>query len=219
MRKLVINTFLSLDGVMQAPGAPEEDPTGGFAYGGWSMGYWDEQMGKDMGEFMGKPFDLLLGRKTYEIFAAYWPYSKEPGAAELNKAHKHVASKILSQVNWENSSLIKGDVIAEVRKLKNQDGPEIQVYGSSNLIQTLLKNDLIDEYQLWLFPVTLGTGKRLFEGGTMPVGFKMTDSKVSTTSLILAKYVRDGEIKMGAASAEAPSAAELARRKKLREEN
>ena len=144
MRKLIVNTFVTLDGVMQAPGGPEEDPTGGFQYGGWSVNYWDGMMGQTMAESMAKPFDILLGRKTYEIFAAHWPYSNEPGAEQLNQARKYVASRTLNRVDWNNSTLIKGDVVQEIRKLKEQDGPEIQVHGSSNLIQTLLKNNLID---------------------------------------------------------------------------
>ena len=139
MRKLTINTFLTLDGVMQAPGGPEEDPTAGFAHGGWSVKYWDDTMGQRMDEFMGKPFDLVLGRKTYEIFAAHWPHAgDDPAAVALNTATKYVASRTLKSVDWKNSQLIKGDVAQEVAKLKRQDGPEIQVHGSANLIQTLL---------------------------------------------------------------------------------
>jgi dihydrofolate reductase len=219
MRKLVINTFLTLDEVMQAPGGPEEDPTGGFTQGGWSVGYWDEAMGQIMGEAMSKPFELLLGRKTYEIFAAHWPYAEaEPGADELNKAKKYVVSKTLDNLTWNNSTLIQGDVVEEIRKLKAQNGPEIQVHGSSNLIQILLKNDLIDEYRLWIFPVTVGSGKRLFGEGTMPVGYKLVDSKVSTTGVLIITYVRDGEIKKGSFALDTPTEAELARRKKMREE-
>jgi dihydrofolate reductase len=183
---------------MQAPGGPEEDTSGGFKYGGWTVGYWDDFMGKVMGVQMAKPFDLLLGRKTYEIFAAYWPNAKnEPLADKLNAAKKYVVSQTLSKLDWNNSTLIAGDIVGEIRKLKEQDGPEIQVHGSSNLIQTLLKNDLVDEFRLKVFPVTVGTGKRLFGDGTMPASFKLLESKVSTTGVIVATYVRDGEIKMG----------------------
>jgi dihydrofolate reductase len=220
MRKLIVNTFLTLDGVMQAPGGPEEDPTGGFTQGGWSVGYWDDMMGQIMGTYMSKPFDLLLGRKTYEIFAAHWPYTKEePIADVLNKAKKHVVSKTLDTLTWNNSTPIKGDVVEEIRKLKAQDGPEIQVHGSSNLIQTLLKNDLIDEYRLWVFPVTVGSGKRLFGEGTMPFGYKLVDSKTSTTGVLITTYTRDGEIKKGSFALDTPTEAELARRKKMRDEN
>ncbi|MGH2654506.1 MAG: dihydrofolate reductase family protein, partial [Actinomycetota bacterium] len=145
MRKLVVNTFVSLDGVMQAPGGPEEDPTGGFDHGGWSVPFWDDQMGKVMGEFMGKPFDLILGRKTYDIFAAHWPHTDEPGAAELNRATKNVASRTLDTLEWENSRLLEGEVGEAVARLKEEDGPELQVHGSSDLIQTLLRHGLIDE--------------------------------------------------------------------------
>src|SRR5919204_3233604 len=182
MRKLVVNTFTTLDGVMQAPGGPEEDPTGGFEHGGWSAGYWDETMGQWMGEFMGKPFDLVLGRKTYEIFAAHWPHARdEPGAEQLNTATKYVASRTLESADWENSQLLEGDVADAIAWLKEQDGPELQVHGSSNLIQTLLQHNLIDEFRVWIFPVVLGRGKRLFGDGTVPAGLELLDSKTSTT--------------------------------------
>src|SRR4030042_5750507 len=148
MRKLIVNTFVTLDGVMQAPGGPEEDPSGGFTKGGWSVNYWDDSMNQFMAELMSRPSELLLGRKTYEIFASHWPYSKEPGAEELNNTKKYVASRTLNKVDWNNSTLLKGDVVQEIRKLKSQDGPDLMVSGSSNLIQTLLKNNLIDELRL-----------------------------------------------------------------------
>jgi dihydrofolate reductase len=198
MRKLIVNTFVTLDGVMQAPGGPEEDPTGGFTSGGWSVNYWDAMMGQTMDESMAKPFELLLGRKTYEIFAAYWPYAKdEPGAGQLNHAKKYVASRTLTKVDWNNSTLIKGDIGQAIRKLKEQDGPELWVHGSSNLIQTLLKHHLIDELRLWVFPVILGNGKRLFEQGTIPSGLKLIDSKTSSTGVILAIYEPGGELTTG----------------------
>lgn len=205
MRKLVVSTFMTLDGVMQAPGGPPEDPSGGFPYGGWSVNYWDEAMGQRMGEFMGKPFDLLLGRKTYEIFAAHWPYSNEPGADLINNAKKYVASRTLKKVDWNNSALLKGAVPQEVRKLKEQGGPELQVHGSSNLIQTLLKHSLVDEYLLWIFPVVIGKGKRLFGEGTLPSELKLTDSKVFSTGVIMATYKPAGEIKIGTFELEKPS--------------
>ena len=226
MRKIVANTFISLDGVMQAPGGPEEDPTGGFKYGGWSVNYWDEMMGKlIMDGLLGKPFDLLLGRKTYEIFAAHWPYvKKDPdklnamAADKMNGAKKYVVSRTLAKADWANSMLIKGDVVKEIAKLKKQDGPEIQVHGSSNLIQTLLKNDLIDQFTVWTFPLTLGRGKRLFGDGTVPAGLKLVDSKVSTTGVIIAVYERSGTVRPGSVALEKPTGAELARRKKMNEE-
>jgi dihydrofolate reductase len=200
MRKLVVLSFVTLDGVMQAPGGPEEDASGGFKYGGWVVGYWDDFLGKVMDAQMAEPFDLLLGRRTYEIFAGYWPHAKsedQPLADRLNEAKKYVVSKTLGKLEWKNSTLIKGDVVDEIRKLKKQDGPEIQVHGSSNLIQTLLKSDLVDEFRLKIFPVTVGMGKRLFGEGTIPASFKLLESKVSTTGVVVATYVRDGEIKTG----------------------
>ncbi len=199
MRKLVVLTFVTLDGVMQAPGGPHEDTSGDFKNGGWSVGYWDEFMNQVMAKQMKPPFDLLLGRKTYEIFAAYWPNAKdEPKVAELlNSAKKYVASTTLSRVDWNNSILIKGDVVEEIKQLENQEGPEIQVHGSSNLIQTLLKNDLVDELRLKIFPVTIGNGKRLFGEGTIPASFRLLKSEASPKGVIVATYMREGEIKTG----------------------
>jgi len=215
MRKLIVNTFVTLDGVMQAPGGPGEDPTGNFQYEGWSVNYWDDIMNQVMGEFMSSPSELLLGRKTYEIFATHWPYSTEPGAEELNNAKKYVASRTLNQVDWNNSTLLKGDVVQEIRKLKAQDGPDLMVHGSSNLIQTLLKNNLIDELRLLIFPVVIGNGKRLFGQGTVPSGLKLMDSKTSSTGVIIAIYAPGGDLKTGSFELENPSEAEIARRKKL----
>ncbi len=197
MRKLKVTTFLTLDGVMQAPGGPEEDGAGGFAHGGWSFGYWDDMVDEEMTDFMGMPFDLLLGRRTYEIFNAFWPKSTDPGAEVLNSARKHVASRTLKSVDWNNSMLIKGDVAKYVADLKNSTGPEIQVHGSGDLIQTLLKHDLIDEFHLMTFPVVLGSGKRLFANGAMPAGLKVKDVKTSGTGVVIATYERAGEIKYG----------------------
>jgi dihydrofolate reductase len=207
MRELIVNTFQTLDGVMQAPGGPEEDPSGGFEHGGWSFGYWDEHMQRTMGESMSKPFDLVLGRKTYEIFAAYWPHADGPAAEPLNKATKHVASTTLKELAWENSKLIEGEVPGGVRALKEEKGPELQVHGSANLIQTLLAHGLIDEFRLWIFPLVLGTGKRLFDGGTVPAGVELTGSQASSTGVIMATYRSGAEIKYGSFAAEAPSEA------------
>jgi dihydrofolate reductase len=215
MRELIVNTFLTLDGVMQAPGGPEEDPSGGFEHGGWSFGYWDEQMGESMGDFMGKPFDLVLGRKTYEIFAAHWPHSQEDGADELNGATKHVASTTLTELEWQNSRLIEGDVVAGVRALKEQDGPELQVHGSANLIQTLLEHDLVDEFRLFIYPLVLGKGKRLFGDGTIPANLKLTDSKVSSTGVMVNTYERAGEVPIGSFALQEPTEAEVERRERL----
>ena len=204
MRKLIVNTFVTLDGVMQAPGGPDEDPVGGFTYGGWSFHYWDEVMNNIMTEFMGKPFDLLLGRKTYEIFAAHWPHSQEEGADQLNTAKKYVASRTLNKVDWNNSTLLKGDVVQEIRKLKDQDGPELQVHGSSNFVQTLLQNQLADLYNVWIFPVVIGTGKRLFDHGTVPAALRLVSSTVSTTGVIITTYEPAGELKVGSFALENP---------------
>jgi dihydrofolate reductase len=197
MRELVVLTFMTLDGVMQAPGGPEEDPEESFDHGGWSVGYWDEEMDKAMGESMSPPFDLLLGRKTYEIFAAFWPHTDAPGAKELNDATKHVASTTLTELEWENSKLIEGDVAEAVRALKAQDGPELQVHGSANLIQTLLEHGLVDEYRLKIFPLVLGKGKRLFDGGAIPAGLELTSSKTTPGGVIAATYRTGAEIKYG----------------------
>ena len=196
MRKLIVLTFVTLDGVMQAPGGPTEDTSGGFKYGGWTVPYSDEFFGKVMGEQMKQPFSLLLGRVTFEIFASYWPQhaSEWPG---INEATKYVVSNTLTKHDWKNSTFINGNVVEEVKKLKIQDGPDLQVYGSSKLIQTLLQHDLVDELWLKTFPITIGSGKRLFAEGTIPAAFKLTDSKVSPTGVIFANYRRTGEVKTG----------------------
>lgn len=199
MRKIVVLSFVSLDGVMQAPGGPEEDTSGGFQYGGWTVPYVDEVLGNIMGEQMGVPFDLLLGRKTYDIFAAYWP-KQDPAAlatVPFNKATKYVVSASSPKLDWEKSVLIEGDVAAKLKELKQQDGPMLEVHGSSNLIQTLLKNDLVDELWLKIFPITLGKGKRLFAEGTMPAAFELMESKTSPSGVIVANYKRSGEVKTG----------------------
>ena len=215
MRKLSVNTFVSLDGVMQAPGGPEEDPTGGFEYGGWTVNYWDEMMGEVM-DAVGLPDELLLGRGTYEIFAAHWPHvTGDPMADALNSARKHVASTTLDKVEWNNSTLIEGDVAAYVAKLKDGDGPEIQVHGSAGLIQTLLEHDLIDRLRVWIFPVVLGGGKRLFGEGAVPAGLRLVDSKVSTTGVAINTYEWAGEIETGSFALEEPTEAEVARREGL----
>jgi dihydrofolate reductase len=214
MRKLVVNTFISLDGVMQAPGGPEEDPSGGFTHGGWSVSYWDDEMMAQVAE--ADPYELLLGRGTYEIFAGHWPYvTDDPIADQLNSTRKHVASTKLDQVEWNNSILITGDVAEYVATLKKQDGPEIQVHGSPGLIQTLLKHDLIDEFRMWIFPLVIGTGKRLFGDGTIPAGLNLVDSKVSKTGVTINTYERAGDIKYGSFEFDEPTDAEVERRQRL----
>lgn len=216
MRKLVVNTFMTLDGVMQAPGGPEEDPTDDFNYGGWSFHYWDERMGKIMDEFMAKPFELLLGRKTYEIFAAHWPYLKDdPVADKFNATKKYVVSRTVNKLNWSNSFLIKSNVVKEIINLKEQDGPKLQVHGSSNLIKTLVNGNLVDLFNVWIFPVTVGKGKQLFGEGVSGYNLKLIDCKYSTTGVIIATYEPAGELKTGSFALENETEEELERRRKL----
>jgi dihydrofolate reductase len=196
MRKIIVLTFLSLDGVMQGPGGPTEDPSGNFTLGGWTVPYFDEFLGNVMNEQMGQPFDLLLGRKTFEIFASYWPYHEEEGPG-INKATKYVASNTLKSHDWQKSVFLSGNVPEEIKKLKGEAGPDLQVHGSANLIQTLLKHDLVDEFWLKIFPVTLGTGKRLFEQGTIPAAYSLVDSKTSPAGVIVATLKRAGDVKTG----------------------
>lgn len=181
---------------MQAPGGPEEDTSDDFAYGGWTVPYFDEFLGKVMDEQMSKPFDLLLGRKTFEIFASYWPEHPEEGAG-INKATKYVPSNTLTSHGWEKSVFLKGNVPDEIRKLKEGEGPDLQVHGSGQLIQTLLKYDLVDEFWLKIFPVTLGMGKRLFDNGTIPASYTLVESKSSPGGVIIATFERAGEVETG----------------------
>jgi dihydrofolate reductase len=197
MRKLIVLTFISLDGVMQAPGGPEEDVSGAFKFGGWTVPYFDEAGGQVMAEQMGHPFDLLLGRKTYDIFAAYWPQHNDEIGAPINKATKYVVSHRPVSTDWKMTVPVTGDVPAEIRKLKLENGPELQVHGSANLIQTLLKNDLVDEFWLKTFPVVLGTGKKLFADGTIPAAFTVEKTTVTPSGVVVANYKRAGEVKTG----------------------
>lgn len=199
MRKLIASTFVSLDGVMQAPGAPEEDLTQGFSLGGWTFTYWDEVMGQSMSGFDGKDRELVLGRKTYEIFAAYWPHQPEdhPIARTFNATRKHVASRTLKSLQWNNSSLLGADIVSAVNALKGQPGHDLQIIGSGNMIQTLQAASLIDEYNVWTFPVVLGRGKRLFEQGAKPCALRLVASKTSTTGVVMSTYVPDGDIRPG----------------------
>jgi dihydrofolate reductase len=196
MRKILVLSFITLDGVMQAPGGPAEDTSGNFTHGGWTVPYFDEFLGQVMTEQMGKPFDLLLGRKTFEIFASYWPHHPEEGAG-INHATKYVASNTLTTHEWSNSVFLKGDVADEIKKLKQDDGPDLQVHGSCSLIQTLLKHDLVNEFWLKIFPVTLGVGKRLFDNGTIPAAYTLVESKSSPSGVIVATFKRAGEVVTG----------------------
>jgi dihydrofolate reductase len=182
--------------VMQAPGGPTEDTDGGFTLGGWTVPYFDEFLGDEMTAQMGQPFDLLLGRRTFEIFASYWPEHRDEGAG-INNATKYVASNTMKEHSWENSVFLSGDIVSQIKKIKEQDGLDIQVHGSATLIQTLLKNDLVDELWLKIFPVAIGKGKRLFGDGVIPAAFKLIDSKASPSGVIIASYKRDGEVKTG----------------------
>ncbi|MEO3927105.1 dihydrofolate reductase family protein [Micromonosporaceae bacterium B7E4] len=198
MRKLVVSTFLTLDGVMQAPGGPGEDDDNGFAHGGWMVNYWDDQVAEAMDDLMGKPFDLVLGRRTYDIFASYWPHaSEEDGAGPLNRATKYVASRGRPTLSWDRSVLIEGDVPEGIAALKRQDGPELQVHGSGGLIQTLLRHNLVDEFRLLVFPVVLGSGKRLFADGTVPAGLKLVQSTVSANGAMIGRYELASEVVLG----------------------
>jgi dihydrofolate reductase len=217
MRQVVAATFLSLDGVMQAPGAPQEDPTGGFTLGGWSASFWDEMMGQVMAENFSTPFDLLLGRKTYDIFAAHWPYAgDDPVAQAFGACTKYVATRSPSRsFDWRNTVALRGDVAAEVARLKAGDGPKLLIQGSSELIQTLLSHGLIDTYQLWMFPAVLGSGKRMFGSGALPAALTLVDSKASSTGVVISTYVPAGELVTGSFALDEPSPAELARRAEL----
>jgi dihydrofolate reductase len=200
VRKLVVGTFLTLDGVMQAPGGPNEDREGGFRHGGWLVPYFDEKFGEIMTEWTKRAGAFLLGRKTYEMFAASWPKSTDPAdeaAMALNTRPKFVASRTLDEVTWNNSRLLKGNVAEEVARLKAQDGDEIQVHGSSNLLQTLLQHDLIDALRIWHFPVVVGAGKRLFAEGTIPGSFRLLEAQQTATGAVLHVYERAGGLKYG----------------------
>lgn len=220
MRRLIASTFVSLDGVMQAPGGPEEDPTGGFPFGGWTAPFWDEGVDISGSGFDGKGRDILLGRRTYEIFEAYWPYqaADDPIARTLNAARKHVASRTLKKLEWNNSGLLQGDVAAAVAALKATPGPDLQIIGSGNLVQSLRAASLIDEYNVWTFPVVLGHGKRLFEPGARPGALRLVSSRTSATGVVMSTYERAGEVPSGSFVTGEPSAKEVQRRAKLARE-
>jgi len=194
MRKIIVLSMITLDGVMQAPGGPEEDTSGVFKYGGWTAPYGDEVGGKVVQEELKQPADYLLGRKTFEIWAAYWPEHADfwPG---INDGTKYVMSKTMKKTDWKNSVFIES--LEDIKKLKNSEGSDIQVWGSSKLVQLLFKNDLVDELWLKIYPVTLGEGKKLFDNGTIPTAFTLTDSSITTTGVIIAYYKRTGKVKAG----------------------
>lgn len=200
MGRLIVGTFLTVDGVYQAPGGRDEDREGGFEHGGWSANYWNEDMGKRIVEVTTSSDAILLGRKTYDIFSNYWPNasSDDPVAVHLNSVPKYVVSRTLDTAEWNNTTILKGDVAEEVARLKEQYN-EIAVTGSGQLVQTLLKNDLVDVFGLWVFPVVVGSGKRLFGDGTIPGALKVTESTVSTTGVVITTYERAGDIPYGEA--------------------
>lgn len=220
MRRIVAVAYVSLDGVMQSPGGPDEDPGSGFAHGGWIVPYWDDMMGALLNDFMAKPFDLLLGRRTYEIFAAHWPYAGDNAiAGRFNKATKYVATRSLDRLDWVNSVRLDGDVAEEVAKLKSADGPDMQIYGSSELLRTLTAAELIDEYRVWIFPLVLGRGKRLFEPGTPAQALSLADTKTSPTGVVINTYLPAGDVEPGSFAPDTPFDAELARRRKFAAED
>jgi dihydrofolate reductase len=234
MRRLIVAAFVTVDGVMQAPGGPDEDPTGGFEFGGWGVTQWDDAMNARIGEMFGAPFDLLLGRKTYEIFAAHWPHVGEgereerggtasevddPVAAALNSARKYVASRSKPTLTWNNSVLLEGDVVPAIAKLKTDDGPDIITQGSSDLIQSLLGHDVIDEFRVWTFPLVVGPGKRLFGAGTSALGLRLVDEETSSTGVVMSTYVPTGPVARGSFEFDQPTDEEFARRARLAAED
>lgn len=196
MRKIIALEFMTLDGVIQAGGGPEEDTSGGFAYGGWMVPYDDDAVGEVMNKQMNLPFDLLLGRKTFEIWAPYWSQRGDIWKG-VNPATKYVASNTITSHEWQPSVFLSGDIAEKVREIKQQTGPDLHVYGSANLLQTLMKNDLVDEFWLKIFPITLGSGKRLFTDGTIPAAFKVTESRISPNGIIIVNYARAGAVETG----------------------
>jgi dihydrofolate reductase len=215
MRKLIAAAFVSLDGVMQAPGGPEEDPTGGFRHGGWTAQHWDGAMGEAMGEAFATPFDLLLGRRTYEIFAAHWPFTEEEPAALFNSITKYVATSEAGPLAWQNSVKLEGDVPTAVARLKEGDGPDLLTQGSSVLVRALLAAGLVDELSLMVFPVLLGTGKRWYGEDAQAGDWEMLSSRTSTTGVIMSRYRPRGPVSTGSFALDEPTEAELARRAKL----
>jgi dihydrofolate reductase len=218
MRKIIVGAFVSLDGVMQAPGGPNEDPIGGFKYGGWVVHYFDETMGEAVSEMFAKPFDLLLGRKTYDIFAAHWPYvgADDPIGPLFDRITKYVATRNPDlRLDWQNSQTLGTDVVAAIRKLKGEEGPDLLTQGSTEFLQTLFRNDLVDEINVSIFPVVLGKGKKLFGEGASSTALKLVSSKVSGAGVIINRYVRGGQVATGSFQLEPPTEAELQRRRNL----
>jgi dihydrofolate reductase len=215
MRRIIAITHVTLDGIMQSGGGPEEDPSGGFTQGGWTVPFRDEAGGKALGEIMSREFDLLLGRRTYEIFAAYWPYAGDhPIAKAFNKATKYVVTNSLDTFDWVNTHRISGNAVGEVRRLKASDGPELHIWGSGELLQTLIAAQLVDEFRVWVYPLVLGKGKRLFEAGVPPLGLTLVESRCTSKGVLLNTYRPVGPLPKASLQPDNPSDAELARRKK-----
>jgi len=218
MRKIIVVSFLTMDGVLQSPGGPEEDRTGGFKWGGWQFNYGDDLANNALAKIMSNPFDLLLGRRTYEIFSAYWPYQNDVIGEKFNRINKYVVGTTPVDTSWKNSFLINKDVVNELKKLKAQDGPDLLVHGSSVLIQTLFANQLVDVLHTWTCPLTLGKGKKLFQEGTPTQEWKLTESTITTTGVIIANYVPGGEVRPGSYVPDQVSDAEIERRKRWKKE-
>lgn len=221
MRKVIIGAMVSLDGVMQAPGGPHEDPAMGFNHGGWVAPLADDVFGEEIGKMFNEPFDLLLGRKTYEIFAAHWPYAENGPddfiARKFNSITKYVATRKGLDLTWKGSVSL-GDAASDVARLKQEEGPSLLTQGSTDLIQTLLAEDLVDEINIFTFPVILGKGKKLFGTGSKPAGFRLIDNRTSPNGILIAKYVRNGEVRTGDFSMDPPTSEEIARREKIKRE-
>lgn len=218
MRKIIVGAFVSLDGVMQAPGGPEEDPIGGFRFGGWVAPFFDEKMGESVGETFAKPFDLLLGRKTYDIFAAHWPYAAadDPIGPLFDRIDKFVATRNPAFApTWQNSHALGPDAVAAVRALKAGEGPDLLTQGSTEFLKALFENDLVDEIHVSIFPVILGKGKRLFADASFPRALTLISSKTSDTGVTMNKYARAGEVATGSFEFDTPTDAELERRRNL----
>ncbi|MEZ5660911.1 MAG: dihydrofolate reductase family protein [Burkholderiaceae bacterium] len=217
MRKLIASTFVSLDGIMQAPGGPDEDPTGGFPFGGWTFAYFDDTMDLSAAGFDAVGRELVLGRRTYEIFEAYWPYqpAENPIAASINGARKHVASRTLKSLDWPNSTLLGDDVPAAIAALKATPGPNLQVIGSGNLLQSLQAAGLVAQFHVWTYPVLLGRGKRLFDEHIKPSALRLVRTQTSPAGVVMSTYEPDGDVRPGSFVQDAPSEKELARRRKM----
>ena len=218
MRKIIVGAFTSLDGVMQAPGGPEEDPTGGFAHGGWAFPFFDEEMGKGVDEMFAEPFDLLLGRKTYDIFAAHWPYAEpgDPIGSRFDRITKYVATRNPDMaLGWQNSRTLGPDVVDAIRTLKSEDGPNLLTQGSTDFLQTLFRHGLVDEMYVSVFPVILGKGKRLFADTAAPVTVTLAGSRASGSGIVINKYLTAGPVVTGSFEFDQPTEAELERRRRL----